>query len=215
MTQYMIHTMPKRLWYVNDYLIPSMKKQGIEDSQILIQCDDGRGCLESCMQGFDTVQGNGGTWHIQDDVIIARDFKKQTEQHDMGIVCGFCCMYDGELTGGVVPVQDMWWSFPCIRIPNYIAKECAQWYFKYMRKNRVYEDFLKDGVNDDWIFRHFVWDHYGWMEAINLIPNLVDHIDYLIGGTVNSDKPIRQIRARYWDDEKLVDELEKQLCQNT
>ena len=29
MAKYLIHTYPKRIWYVNGYLIPSMIKQGI------------------------------------------------------------------------------------------------------------------------------------------------------------------------------------------
>ena len=49
------------------------------------------------------------------------------------------------------------------------------------------------------------------MPAINLNPNIVDHIDYLIGGTVNSSKRSMQIRSRFWQDEYLVEELEKKL----
>ena len=212
MTRYMIHTMPKRLWYVNEYLIPSMIKQGVEKENIVIQCDDGKGCLESCMEGFDSLPNTGGTWHIQDDVIIASNFKQQTEQYNNGIVCGFCCIYDDDKEPGIVSVRDMWWSFPCIRIPNHIANECAEWYYKYLKGNKIYDDFLKDGVNDDWVFRHYVWDHYKELQVINLAPNLVDHIDWLIGGTVNSSKRIKKIRSKYWNEESLVKELENKLC---
>lgn len=218
MSKYMIHTMPKRLWYVEDYLIPSMLKQGIQKDQIRVYCDPGIGCLKSCMEAFKSVGNNyEGTWHMQDDVIICHNFKEQTENWDWndGIVCGFCCKYDNPEDTGIVPVQKMWWSFPCIRIPNNIAYGCATWYYTYMEGNDVYTDFLKDGVNDDWIFRHYVWDHYKDMTAINLVPNLVDHIDYLIGGTVNSSKRTVQIRSKYWKDEYLVNQLEEELCHNT
>lgn len=215
MSRYMIHTMPKRLWYVNKYLIPSMLDQGIEEQDIIVHCDNGKGCLEACMEGFSKLQEGGGTWHLQDDVIISSKFKQQTEFYDVGIVCGFCCVYDEDKEPGIVPARDMWWSFPCIRIPNYIATGCANWYYNYMKGNDVYRDFLKDGVNDDWIFKHYVWDHYKYQEVINLAPNLVDHIDYLIGGTVNSSKRTVQIRSKYWEDEYLVNQLEEELCHNT
>lgn len=216
MAQYLIHTMPKRLWYVNKYLIPSMVKQGIQKDQIRVYCDSGIGCLESCMEAFKSVGNNyEGTWHLQDDVIVCHDFKEQTEKLDNGIVCGFCCKYDNPEDTGIVPVQKMWWSFPCIRIPNNIAYECATWYYRYLKGNTIYDEYLKSGVNDDWVFRHYVWDYYKDMAALNLVPNLVDHIDYLIGGTVNSSKRIVQIRSKYWEDEYLVNQLEEELCRNT
>ena len=31
MSSYIIHACPARMWYVNGYLIPSMREQGIED----------------------------------------------------------------------------------------------------------------------------------------------------------------------------------------
>ena len=38
--KYMIHSCDKRLWYVNEYLIPSMKEQGIKNEDIIIWNDD-------------------------------------------------------------------------------------------------------------------------------------------------------------------------------
>ena len=212
----MIHAMWKRLWYVEEYLIPSMETQGIDREQIIVYCDEGEGNLKSCMKAFGMVEGNTGTWHLQDDVIISHDFKEKTEQYDKGVVCGFCSMYDNENMTGTVPVQKMWFSFPCIRIPDKVARGCSEWYFQYMERNPSYTAYTKDGANDDWMFRHYVWDYYKDNTALNLTPNIVDHIDYLIGGTVNSNTTRKVIiRSKYWEDEYLVEELEKKLKYRT
>lgn len=213
MAKYMVHAMPKRIWYVNEYLIPSMLAQGIKEEDIRVYNDINReGNLKACMHAFEQVDDSAeGTWHLQDDVIISHDFKEKTEEYDSGIVCGFKSEYDGDIEPGIVPARQMWFSFLCIRIPNAYAKGCANWVFNYMIGNQAYRKYWKDGVNDDWMFRHYVWSYYKKEQALNLAPNIVDHIDYLIGGTVNSNKKIRQIRSKYWEDEYLVEELEQKL----
>lgn len=213
-TQYMIHTMPKRRWYVDEYLIPSMLKQGIKESQITVYSDDTKqGNLKACMNSWLTLDDSvEGTWHLQDDIIISSNFKEQTEKHDKGIVCAFKSYYDKDLQPGLVPVQKMWYSFPCIRIPNEIAKKCAAYTLEYMIGNPVYRNWWKDGKSDDVFFRQYVWDWYKKEMALNLAPNIVDHVDYLIGGTVASvDRKVIMCRSQYWDEEDLVKKLDKQL----
>lgn len=209
----MIHGVPKRMWYVYKYLIPSMLEQGINADDITIYNDSARrGNLVSCMNAFLQVDTTWeGTWHLQDDVIISHDFKQKTEEYDSGIVCGFKSKYDGETPDGRVPVTQMWFSFPCIRIPNNIATECSEWVTRYMIGNPVYKKFWEGGVNDDWMFRQFIWQTYPQMNAVNLNPNIVDHVDYLIGGTVNSNARTSVIRSKLWKDEYLVEELEAKL----
>lgn len=213
MTQYMIHTMPKRLWYVEEYLIPSMVAQGISRDKISVYNDTKKeGNLRACMNAFKSVGcSEEGTWHLQDDVIISHDFKEQTETHDKGIVCGFKSMYDKGNPEGEVEREKMWFSFLCIRIPNKIAIECADWVLRYMIGNPVYRYWWENGKNDDMFFRWYLKDHYPDISGFNLSPNIVDHIDYLIGGTVNSSKRIVQIRSELWEDEYLVKELERQM----
>lgn len=208
----MIHAMPKRMWYVEDYLIPSMLEQGIDEENILVYNDSQyEGNLRACMNAFHSLGDWEGTWHLQDDVIISSNFKEATETHDVGIVCGFCSKYDGANPPGRVPASRMWFSFLCIRIPNQIARGCAKWVDKYVIGNPVYKEYWDGGVNDDYMFRRYVWDYYKQAQALNLAPNIVDHVDYLIGGTVNSSKRIVQIRSTYWEEENLVEKLEKEL----
>lgn len=214
MSKYMIHAVPQRMWYVKEYLIPSMIDQGIAEDDIIVYVDKKKeGNLKSFIKSFKQAGKleNEGTWHLQDDVIISHNFKTVTESIDFGIVCGFKSGYDKDTPAGPRPIQEMWFSFPCIRVPTKIARECAEWVEKFMIGNQVYKEYWKDGVNDDWFFRRYVWDYYKNDYIINLNPNLVDHIDYLIGGTVNSSKRGKQMRSVLWEDNYLVEELGKKL----
>ena len=215
----MIHACPKRIWYVNDYLVPSLLKQGIKKKDIVVYNDtEHKGNLKACMDAFlSTGSDDKGTWHLQDDVVICHDFKERSEKYDNGnsITCGIVCafssqMYDGIGRYGTVNQKDMWFSFPCIYIPNKLAKECANWVYTYLIGNPVYRQYWESGVNDDWAFKLFVGTYYKDMNVYNLKPNLVDHVDFLLGGS-SLDKPTRYCRAQYFNDTYLVDELEKQL----
>ena len=209
----MIHTMPKRLWYVEQYLVPSMIEQGIDKNDITVWNDEKHeGNLKACMNAFLSLPDNTeGTWHLQDDIIISHNFKTVTEVVDFGIVCGFKSMYDGDNEYGAVPFSKAWFSFLCIRIPNRLARRCAMWVARDMIGNPVYREYWEKGVNDDWMFRQFINTYHKDMCVINLKPNIVDHIDYLIGGTVNSSARVTQIRSKLWEDEYLVEELERKL----
>lgn len=213
MAKYMIHTMPKRLWYVEQYLIPSMIAQGINEDDIKVWNDSkGEGNLKACMNAFLSLPNDAeGTWHLQDDIIISHNFKATTEAVDFGIVCGFKSKYDKTNEYGAVPFICSWFSFLCIRIPNQLARQCAIWVARDMIGNPVYKEYWEKSVNDDWMFRQFINTCHKDMLAINLRPNIVDHIDYLIGGTVTSNAGITKIRSEYWEDEYLVKELEKRL----
>lgn len=214
MAHYLLHTVPSRYWYVSQHLCPSLRKQGIPSTSIDIYEDtEYEGNLKACMKAFASLPEDGGTWHLQDDVLICKNFKELTEKYDSGIVCGFASYYDehddGIYISGKVSLTDMWFSFPCIRIPNKYARECSEWVCKYMIGNPVYEKFWKSGVNDDWMFRLFMRSNYPDEKAFNLKPNLVEHVDWLIGGQTRKgkvrDKPCRAI---YWEDDKSLKELE-------
>ena len=197
-----------------------MIKQGIKASDISYYLDEKQqGNLTACMNAFLQVgDEDGGTWHLQDDVIISSTFKQQTEQYDDGIVCGFASKYDSkEHLPGKVNVKDMWFSFPCIRIPNKIAKECAEWTLECIIGNPVYKTWWEKGVHDDMIFRRFVWEKYENETAVNLAPNVVNHIDYLVGGSVNGRAREKKVLARYWNENKLLQQLESELikCQHS
>lgn len=219
MPKYLIHTYPKRLWYVQEYLVPSLLAQGIPQEDISIYNDEkGEGNLRACMNAFGSVSNDaGGTWHLQDDIIISRDFAERTKAYDYGLVCGFSSLlYDGDIDEkkGAVKRENMWFSFPCIRIPNQWARECSEWVTSYIIGNPVYKRFWENGVNDDWAFRTYLQEFHKDCVALNIMPCLVDHIDYLLGGGSGKKKREKPCRAQYWKDADLVKELEDALDYN-
>ena len=214
MSKYLIHTMPKRMWYVCGYLIPSMVSQGIDRDDIKIFNDVHHlGCLHACMRVFSELPDEGQTWHLQDDVIISKDFKQVTETSFETIACGFASdLYDKEAPSGIVNTENMWFSFQCILIPNKWAKECAEWCKRYIIGNPVYREYWEKGLNDDWVFKQYVKTFHKDCSIMNIAPNIVDHIDYIIGGSVASDYQRKSVfRSKYWKDKELVAELERRL----
>lgn len=217
--RYLIHSVPSRQWYVDQYLIPSMVEQGIPEDYITIWCDiDGKGNLQSCMESFKFCGEHpmGGTWHLQDDIIISRRFAATTMTYNYGIVTGFVVKewgIDWTKTGNQT-IDNLWYSFQCIRIPDDIAGECANWFFRDAKHRRDYKysSRVKANKHDDDFFLYFLQEKYPKKEIVNIAPNIVDHIDYLIGGTlINQAREKSIYRAAYWEDEDLVERLTKEL----
>ena len=216
--KYMIHACPPRMWYVEEFLIPSMKAQGIKDEEITVWNDEKmEGNLPAFLASMKACSKEpGGTWHIQDDVIISRQFAELTKENDEGMVCGFHCknFQWQPATHGWVPANFMWYSFPCIRIPNDLAGRFVEWFENEGQYRQDAQQQLRDKKHDDWFFQVFVMDNEvaNGLRVLNMIPNLVDHVDYLIGGTlVNQARLIKVNRATYFPDPDLVDELEEKL----
>lgn len=217
MAEYIIHACKNREWYVDGFLIPSMTEQGIDRDNIEIWMDaNGDGCLKSCMKCFETVGSRGGgRWHMQDDVCISHDFRQMTEQYDDGIVCGFFrkAWQSFPCESGVVPGIHMWNSFQCIRIPDKIAGECAEWFYNDAMFRDVYKQWIEHNKCDDSIFYDYIMENYASSILVrNLSPNIVEHVDYLIGGSV-----INRFRDHYatsdlWIDVDAVEKLKEKLA---
>lgn len=186
------------MWYVNGYLIPELQKQGIEPD---VYTDNGaEGNLYATMNTFTYC---GDAWHLQDDVVICNDFAEKTQNPDT-ITCGFCRLQDSiPDKSGRVKVKDMWYSFPCIYIPGEIAKECAKWFYttEPTDENLIRLKQLRKG--DDSFFKAFIDKRYPEMDAVNLNPNLVDHVDYLIGGSIANNTGFMHLgsMAAYFEDD--------------
>lgn len=214
--RYRIHACKQRMWYVDGYLVPSLRAQGVPDDAIDVWLDkDEVGCLDSCMRSFGTHDDpSDGTWYMQDDVIICHDFKERAEANagDM-LVNAFCSKYCGDYkVTGVVPVKQMWFSFPCFYMPNRIALACNKWFYGFCVLNTQYRMWVRAKKYDDSIFWIFMQDFSGEREVINLAPNMVDHVDWLIGGSViNKTRSDQRVRSMLWEDERLVYELTEQL----
>lgn len=211
--KYIIHACEKRMWYVDGFLIPSLREQGIEP---MVCLDMGKGNLETTMDCFKTC---GDAWHLQDDVVICKDFAERTRAKPDVITCGF--VYEGYNEDDVgmigrVKIREAWYSFPCVYIPGRYAAGCAQWYETVAKRHPRWEGFARLRINDDGIFRDYMLENHPDAEAENLSPCLVDHIDYLIGGSLVGFKENAYKRpATYWFDDTPNQKLIEWLHQRT
>lgn len=209
----LIHACPQRMWYVDEFLKPSLEEQGADE--VKVWCDTAkRGILNACMDSFETRTEGGDTWHIQDDVLICRDFVERCRALDAerGLMYGFCCepFTDDPQQAGRVHLESAWHSFQCVRIPDDWALECAKWY-----QSGVWRDIVNSelpilhyfGKGDDTFFRVFMLECHKYEMVRNIAPNLVEHVDWIVGGSTHSQYRDFLARSDYWDDEALVDEL--------
>ena len=218
--RFMIHACPQRMWYVDNFLLPSMLAQGIEREEITVWNDTtGAGNLQSFVQSMQLcgVLKERGVWHMQDDVLLSSSFAERTaaleKARDEPVICGFGCDFgDGLLDyKGRAPAKAMWYSFPCVYIRNELAAEFSAWFEKAKNAGK-YREKLAAGKSDDWFFREFFLEKHGGAFAYNVTPSLVEHIDFLIGGTVVNPLRLRKInRAASWEEPEAVEELAARL----
>ena len=222
--KYMIHTCNDRERYVREYLVPSLIEQGIDEHDIVIWLDiecvgNLRSFVGSCKWIGDNYASNESTWHLQDDVVISSCFAEKAQKHYSGYAVGFCNdLFDGERTNvlGKTATVYMWFSFQCILIPNRIAGEFAKWFDEVCVPQNMFPEFVSTGKCDDSLFRQYTLIFETDMPAENIYPNIVDHIDYLIGGSVINQQRKGDQRISYWRDDALdeaVKKLEQYLAQ--
>lgn len=206
-----IHACPARLWYVNDFLVPSLQDQGIKDIYIV----NDKLKIGNLLAFIGSLKNPMDAWHLQDDVIICKDFAARIKKFTSGIVCGFSSTTfepEGYEEGETTP-EHMGFSFPCIRIPAEVAEHFYNWFHDENTKQK-YDDMISTGKMDDLLFKEFLITERPEEKVLNLNPSLVDHIDYLLGGsTVNKAREGRykQARATNFNDRGLVEVLRTQI----
>lgn len=218
--KYMIHSCNSRQWYVDNFLVPSMIEQGIKEEDIYVYQDKEckgnlKAFIDSCKKAIELWGLEERVWHLQDDVLIASYFKEYTERLTSNtylkymFICGFTTDYDdGKHPGPGFADKDMWYSFPCIMIPNEIAKNFTDWYNVWVERDPQYGFWVRQKKGDDFIFKVFVESFFPLAPILNVAPNLVEHIDYMIGGTiVNPQRKMKSVRSLYWNENDLVNDL--------
>lgn len=225
--KFMIHSCNQRQWYVDEFLVPSMIEQGIPKEDIYVYQDvneDGnlKSYIQSSHLAYKMWGADVNVWHLQDDVILSRNFKKKVDElEDNGliIVCAFTCKYDDGREPGLKPaINHMWYSFPCMRVTTNISKEFATWADTYLWRDNQFGFWTRHKKGDDHIFRIFIESYHPNEPVLNLVPNIIDHIDYIVGGTVvnpNRERRGFDVRSHYWDeeDEPLVKALERKVLE--
>lgn len=211
--KYVIHTYPKRLWYVKDYIVRDMINQGIKNEDIIILNDKHKiGNLQAFVESCKIL--NEDSWHLQDDVLLSSKFRDKTEvlgRLNM-IVSGFCCYEFNEgatLCNGFTTAKFLYMTFPCIFIPLRYMKDFVNWF--YLESTQVrFKDKIDTKKNDDLLFYAFLMERHKKDEIYNCKECLVDHVDYLIGGSlVNKERGLT--KATYWNETELNKKLESRL----
>lgn len=212
----LIHAVPERMWYVSEFLVPSLEAQGADNIEIWNDTEH-QGNLAACIESFATRKGNGGTWHLQDDVLICRNFVERCLDLDEGVVYGFCCRNFGDRldAGGTVYCCDGWNSFQCVRIPDAYARECAAWVrsMKWRTQSPSPELPIMWQLNkgDDTFFHEFLACRHPYDAVENVKPNLVDHVDWILGGSTLHHFRDYLARAEFFEDQDLIEELRAQI----
>lgn len=223
MAKYLIHTCNNRRWYIDKYLVPSMIDSGIKEEDITIYQDtncDGNlvSFIKSCKMIVNKYGTDTNVWHLQDDVLISTKFKMITELLSVEkiIACGFSCVYDEGVKPGTCKAKnEFWWSFPCIMIPNKVASDFTNWVDTYVWNDSQYAHYVNAKKYDDLIFKIFVQNYYPEYDVINIAPNIVEHVDYLLGGSVvNAKRGNANVKSIYWNEENLVNDLITKLKKN-
>ena len=195
----MIHACHRRMWYVNEFLLPSLLAQGIPEKDIYVWLDwTGAGNLISCVDSFRACG-------------LSRRFAELAAANDEGLVCGFANEDFGPFMQeqGLQPASFMWNGFQCLRIPNELAHEFSQWFYTdAQHREGDYQRFVREKKYDDTFFRDFMLERHKDMQVMNLVPNIADHVDYIIGGSViNVGRQKLVYRSAFWEDEDLVENL--------
>lgn len=200
----LIHASASRIRYVAEHLVPRLK-----DIQVSVYCDrNHKGNLKSYLESYMYLPSSGDTWHLEDDVLPDRRFKEWMEEMSSfeGIVCGYGSRGNKEVFGLIEDPKDMWYSFPCIRIPNSYLREMLEW--------NTYDDDVQrkinEGIGIDLIFHKYV--EANPIPIYHHDPCMVEHIDDLIGGSLISERYQSPKAIRFEDPEgleKLKTELQK------
>ena len=218
MNKYMIHSCDKRLWYVRDFLIPSMLRQGISRNDIILWNDASyTGNFRSFKNSMSFIANNlnpdDATWHIQDDVFLSEKFRWVCENVYDGVAYGFwsdCGADEGKDNPGWVTVDKSWTAFPCVRIPNSYAQEFLDWYKQNCGSMAVYA-FAKTNRGDDIVFNFFLQDMHHDEQIYNIYPNIVEHIDYLLGGSTVYKERTSPVKSEYWYEGERTELLKRHI----
>jgi hypothetical protein len=188
-TIYLIHTCPKRKDFVDNYLVPALKLQGIENGRIFIYNDTQKlGNLQAYIKAADIISGQRPDIqivHLQDDIIPCSTFKEVIETnykelYDVDVVCGFNSQYDDIDKQFIQNASKSWFSFQCIKFSNKMLQDFIFWLKNEGRKQ--HENWWGTGKYDDSFFKVYIKTLD--IKVLNLCPTVVQCVDDVLGGSL-------------------------------
>lgn len=208
--KFLIHGCNQREWFIYQFLIPALVKQGVLKENIQVWHDyQKKGNLQSwvasCKHIRDTREEDEQIWHLQDDVYPSQSFN-HIVRAPAGICTGHRYIYDdNKAYKGEQPGSRLWYSFPCIKIPNKYMGDFLVWFQKNKWKTEKHKKYYETGKFDDWFWKQWMTDE--GVSGNNWESQLVYHVDYLIGGSLVNPGRGKQVlvNERLKDLEKALD----------
>ena len=80
-------------------------------------------------------------------------------------------------------------------------------------KRGKYVRYWSKGKYDDFLFWEFMKQKHGNAMVYNVVPNMVQHIDYIIGGSTINPHHNRMWRAAYWMEPEREEALKKAVAE--
>ena len=208
----MIHACEERIKYVKEFMVPLLCESGVKIGNIEVYIDHGDGCLVSYIRSFDSLKElEGYTWHLQDDVLPTLRFCDMADgllkiYGEDPIICGFGNKEFYNETTPWYPKngEEMFYSFPCIGIPNYIAILFVEW-FRKIKNDPDYQEWIVHNKFVDYLFKLYIGNNLkNKYEIVNFRPNLVEHVDEYVGGsTINKSRGIPAKSLDFRDTEAI------------
>lgn len=219
--KYVIHTSPKRIDFVNKYQVPILIKYGINEKDIVVWNDtEFKGQLKAWLECAEEILKTDsiydGCWHLEDDVVPCKDFLNLTSQPPQNdIVQGFRCKeFDDHYDCiGKQPIDKILYGSQCIWIPNVYLKSMLKMFEEEVLTGKRRKPLYDAGkFYSDTLLKCAMNKYHKYTFVYNLENSLVDHIDYLIGGSsvgvIRSKKICRAIK---FDNQEEIDKLEQKL----
>ena len=212
-----IRCCPKRVWYVEQYIVSELHRQGV--TSIKVWNDERHaGVLGSFLDVCEWMakQDAEGFWILQDDVLLHSQFAEIAELCPKNtVVNGFVYRDDGLRSDnykyiGLQPIENYWFSFPCCYIPIRHIKGFLNWFYDSAISGKYHRAISKN-LYDDLLFWNYLKSLQSAELIYNMTPNLCEHVDYLIGGSM-TESPKKEIRnAYYWNEPERTEKLKQRL----
>ena len=79
---------------------------------------------------------------------------------------------------------------------------------------KKYRAYFDENKHDDVFLEMYLTQNFPTLRVWNLAPNIVNHIDHLIGGSLinqGRNKSTEFIMSKYWNEPELLNDIERRL----
>ena len=198
----LIHAAPERIHYVKGFLVPRLMRQGFDNIHVWEDVHH-KGNLKAYLESYQSLPFDGDTWHLEDDVLPDSRFYTWAKglENYQGIINGYGTrgLFSERMFGEVRMLQHMFYSFPCIRIPNDLIHLFLEW-FETCNRNDVKRK-IEQNRGIDFILRAYLEEHP--TPCLNHNPCMVEHIDDYLTGSLISIRAETPKAIRFEDTDSL------------